>query len=222
LRPDRGGAADGRPGPRLDPFHGRHRERPEVQAALRRGPGDVRRGEAAPAGQPAPGALHGGIGLDPALPRAVPLRRQQAHRLEADQLLAPPFLAARRPGREDSLVVLQYLTRRLLQAILVVLGVSVISFGVMFLSGDPAVAMAGDNWSRAQIEEFRRLMGFARPWYLQSVAYLGKAVRGDSGTSPRQHRPVFGLLLERLPATLQLPGAALLLSVALSLPIGLL
>jgi len=116
----------------------------------------------------------------------------------------------------------QYLTRRLLQAILVVLGVSIISFGVMFLSGDPAVAMAGDNWSRAQIEEFRRLMGFDRPWYVQYVDYLGKAVRGDFGNSLRQHRPVFGLLIERMPATLQLTGAALLLSVALSLPIGLL
>lgn len=118
--------------------------------------------------------------------------------------------------------MLQFLVNRLLQAVLVIFGVSVVAFGVMFLSGDPATAMAGDNWNRAQIEEFRRQMGFDRPWYVQYVDYLGKAVRGDLGNSLRQHRPVFELLMERMPATLQLTGAALLLSVTLSIPIGVL
>ena len=118
--------------------------------------------------------------------------------------------------------MLRYLVRRLLQAVLVVFGVSLVSFGMMFLSGDPASAMAGDNWTRQQIEDFRRQMGFDRPWYVQYGDFLGNAVTGDFGTSLRQHRPVFELVMERMPATLQLTGAALLLSVTLSIPIGIL
>jgi peptide/nickel transport system permease protein len=118
--------------------------------------------------------------------------------------------------------MLRYLIRRLLQAGLVVFGVSIVSFGMMFLSGDPASAMAGDNWTRQQIEDFRRQMGFDRPWYVQYGDFLSSAVRGDFGTSLRQHRPVFELVMDRLPATLQLTGAALLLSISLSIPIGVL
>jgi peptide/nickel transport system permease protein len=118
--------------------------------------------------------------------------------------------------------MLRYLIRRLLQALLVVFGVSIVSFGMMFLSGDPASAMAGDNWTREQIEDFRQQMGFDRPWYVQYGDFLSSAVRGDFGTSLRQHRPVFELVKERLPATLQLTGAALLISITLSIPIGVL
>jgi len=118
--------------------------------------------------------------------------------------------------------MLRYLIRRLLQALLVVFGVSIVSFGMMFLSGDPASAMAGDNWTRQQIEDFRQQMGFDRPWYVQYGDFLTNAVRGDFGNSLRQHRPVFELVMDRLPATLQLTAAALLISVSLSIPIGVL
>lgn len=111
---------------------------------------------------------------------------------------------------------------RLLQALLVVFGVSAISFALLYLSGDPSVAIAGDNFTRAQIDEFRRLMRFDRPWYEQYFDFIGNALRGDFGTSLRQHRPAFEILLERLPATLQLSGTALVLSVAIGLPVGVL
>ena len=118
--------------------------------------------------------------------------------------------------------MLHYVVRRLLLTVLVLLGVSVVSFGMMFLSGDPASALAGDNWTRQQIDEFRRIMGFDRPWFVQYYDFIRNAVRGDFGKSLRQHQPVFGLLLDRLPATLQLTGAALLLSVAIATPVGIL
>lgn len=116
----------------------------------------------------------------------------------------------------------QYVVRRLLLALLVVFGVSVISFGMTFPSGDPATALAGDNWTRQQIDEFRHELGFDRPWYVQYWAFLTHALRGDFGESLRQHRPAMSLLAERMPATLQLTGAAFLLSVSLSIPIGVL
>jgi len=100
--------------------------------------------------------------------------------------------------------VLRYLVQRVLGAVLVIFGVSVLAFGLMFLSGDPATALAGDNWSRQQIDEFRHLMGFDRPWYEQYWSFLSNAVRGDFGLSLRQYQPVFGLLIDRIPATLQL------------------
>ncbi|HUY99926.1 MAG TPA: ABC transporter permease [Thermomicrobiaceae bacterium] len=118
--------------------------------------------------------------------------------------------------------MLQYVVRRLLLSVLVVFGVSLVSFGLMFLSGDPASALAGDNWTRAQIDEFRHQMGFDRPWYVQYGEFVAHAVRGNFGTSLRQHRPVFELLMERMPATLELTGSAFLLSLCLSIPIGIL
>jgi peptide/nickel transport system permease protein len=116
--------------------------------------------------------------------------------------------------------VLRYLVRRILSAVLVLFGVSIISFGFMFLSGDPATALAGDNWSRQQIEDFRHLMGFDRPWYIQYGDYIGNVLRGNFGTSLRQYQPVSQLLIERVPATLELTGTALCLSIVLSIPIG--
>ena len=115
-----------------------------------------------------------------------------------------------------------YVARRLGLAVLVVFGVSLASFGLLFLSGDPATALAGDNWTSQQIDTFRHQMGFDRPWFVQYGDFLRNSVRGNFGVSFRQHRPVFALLMERIPATLELTGAAFLLSVCLSVPIGIL
>ena len=107
-------------------------------------------------------------------------------------------------------------------AVLVVAGVSIVSFGLLFLSGDPAAALAGDNWTRTQIDEFRHQMGFDRPWYVQYGDFVAHAARGDFGTSLREHRPVFELLMERMPATLELTGTAFLISAVLGILLGVL
>src|SRR5574341_2227150 len=100
-----------------------------------------------------------------------------------------------------------YVGRRLLQTVLVVLGVSALAYGMMFLSGDPTMVMAGESWTRAQIDEFRHQMGFDRPWIVQYLDFLGRAAHGDFGVSLRQQQPVFGLILGRMPATLELTFA---------------
>jgi peptide/nickel transport system permease protein len=115
-----------------------------------------------------------------------------------------------------------YLLRRLLQTILVVFLVSVLSYSFMYLSGDPAAVMAPPDWTRDQVEQFRRQMGFDRPWYVQYAEYLGNVIRGDFGVSLRQNQPTLTLVAQRLPATLQLALAALVLSIALSFPLGIL
>lgn len=116
--------------------------------------------------------------------------------------------------------MLRYVVHRVLLAVLVVAGVSIVSFGLLFLSGDPAAALAGDNWTRTQIDDFRHQMGFDRPWYVQYGDFVSHAVRGDFGTSLREHRPVFELLMERMPATLELTGTAFVISAVLGIALG--
>jgi peptide/nickel transport system permease protein len=116
--------------------------------------------------------------------------------------------------------VARYLARRLLQTVIVLWGASFIAFGVMFLAGDPATAMVGEDWTREQIEAFRHQMGFDQPWYVQYARFLGRAARGDLGTSLRQHQPNLSLIFERMPATLELAAAAMILSTVVAFPAG--
>lgn len=118
--------------------------------------------------------------------------------------------------------MIQYILRRLVHTLLVLLGVSVFAFGVMFLSGDPTMVMAGESWTEQQVEDFRTQMGFDRPWYIQYLDFLGGAVQGDFGTSLGQQQPTFTLVLERLPATLELATAALFISLSVGVPLGVL
>lgn len=115
-----------------------------------------------------------------------------------------------------------YILRRLLQTVVVLFGVSALSFGTMFLSGDPAILMAGEGWTQQQLQEFRHTMGFDRPWYVQYADFVARAVRGDFGTSLRQKQPTFALIADRMPATLRLTGVAMLIAIALGLPLGVL
>jgi ABC-type dipeptide/oligopeptide/nickel transport system permease component len=114
-----------------------------------------------------------------------------------------------------------YIVRRLLQGILVLFGISFVSFGAMFLSGDPTSLMINETWTQDQIDEFRHRMGFDRPWPVQYVDFLNNAVRGDFGTSLRTSEPAFSLVIERMPATLQLTFASLLFSTLGAIPLGI-
>lgn len=113
-----------------------------------------------------------------------------------------------------------YILRRLVQTVLVILGVSALSFGSMFLSGDPTMVMASESWTRQQVDDFRHQMGFDRPWLVQYLDFLSRAVRGDFGVSLRQQQPVSQLLLQRLPATFELAAAAMVIAVGIGIPAG--
>lgn len=116
--------------------------------------------------------------------------------------------------------MLSYIVRRLLQSIIVLVGVSFIAFAVMFLTGDPIGAMAGDDWTQEMIQNLRREMGFDRPMLVQYLDFLSGAIRGDLGTSLRQNQPNLTLILDRMPATLELATASLLFSIIISIPVG--
>jgi peptide/nickel transport system permease protein len=116
--------------------------------------------------------------------------------------------------------MLHYVVRRLLQTVVVIFGVTLLTFGVVFATGDPTLLLVGQNATQEQIDQLRHQMGFDRPWPIQYLDYMSRAVRGDFGTSLRSREPAFNLVLERMPATLALTAAALLFSLAISIPIG--
>jgi len=103
---------------------------------------------------------------------------------------------------------------------MVLVGVSFIAFAILFLSGDPTYLMIPENYTRDQIAEFRHQMGFDRPWYVQYGDFLGHAAHGDFGVSLRSQIPALPLVLERMPATLELAVTAMVLSLVVSLPLG--
>ena len=113
-----------------------------------------------------------------------------------------------------------YLLRRLAQSILVLLGVSFVVFFILYLTGDPALVLLPPDATAEDIRKFREAMGFNDPFIAQYGRFLGGALRGDFGQSVRHGEPAFGLVLDRLPATFQLSGAALLVALLLAIPAG--
>ena len=116
----------------------------------------------------------------------------------------------------------RFLVKRFLQAIVVMLGVTAIVFLIIFLSGDPVYLMLPPNATTEDAAVLRQQLGLNDPLYVQYVRFLGGLVQGNFGQSLRFHSPALPLLLERLPATLQLAGTALVLSLLVALPAGIL
>jgi ABC-type dipeptide/oligopeptide/nickel transport system permease component len=117
--------------------------------------------------------------------------------------------------------VLEFVARRLLHTALVAVGVVTLVFVALRLSGDPAASMLPGDASVDELRDLRHALGLDRSVPAQYVAFLRDAVRGDFGESIRHQQPAFGLVLERLPATLELAFAALVLAVVVALPLGI-
>jgi peptide/nickel transport system permease protein len=114
-----------------------------------------------------------------------------------------------------------FLLHRLLLAVVVLVGVSLVVYLCLFLTGDPAALMLPPDASREEILQFRRAMGFDDPWLVQYLRWIGRIVlHGDFGTSLRFERPVGPLILERLPATALLAVAALAWSTLVGFVLG--
>ncbi len=118
--------------------------------------------------------------------------------------------------------MLPLLIARLGQAVLVMLAVSAVSFGMFRFVGDPVSALSRENATVEEKQELREALGLERPVLVQYAGFLGRIVRGDFGISFRNQRPVAALIAERLPATLELVLVATILSLALGIPLGVL
>ena len=117
--------------------------------------------------------------------------------------------------------MLQYILKRLWHTVYVVIGISMISFFFIHLSGDPVLLMLPGDASDQEIEELREQLGFNDPLYVQYFRFASKAIRGDFGESLYYHVPVMELVIERLPASLELAVAAMVFALVLVVPIGI-
>lgn len=118
--------------------------------------------------------------------------------------------------------MLRYIVSRLLQAIPVAVTVTVIGFGLLRISGDVAVELAGESATPDEIARIEKAHGLDRPFHEQYLDWVYGVARGDLGRSLFTNQPVLDLILERLGVTLTLAVCALALSLAVSIPLGVL
>ena len=119
---------------------------------------------------------------------------------------------------QDSM--LAFVLRRLMQALLVMLAVGLIAFALFRFVGDPVVFMLGQDATPEDRAQMTRDLGLDRPFYVQYASFVARAVRGEFGLSLRQLRPVSTLIVERLPATLELSLVAALLALTAGISMG--
>jgi peptide/nickel transport system permease protein len=117
--------------------------------------------------------------------------------------------------------VTSFLLRRATVAFLVLVTVSILSFGLLKLSGDLAIALAGDQGNAEYVAFLRKEYGLDDPIIVRYLRWLGRTLSGDLGTSFYFGKPVTELLAEKLPVTLILGLSALLLAIFLSIPLGI-
>jgi peptide/nickel transport system permease protein len=116
--------------------------------------------------------------------------------------------------------VLAFIVQRLFQAVIVMLVVGVIAFSLFQFVGDPVNNMLGPEGSTEQREALRERLGLNDPVPLQFLHYLRNVVQGEFGLSYRMGKPVDELLVERLPATIELVGVSAIIALLIGVPMG--
>ncbi len=116
--------------------------------------------------------------------------------------------------------MLAFVIRRLLQAVLVMLVVGLIAFSLFNFVGDPVALMLPPEATAADRQAMRGVLGLDKPFYVQFATFITNAVQGNFGISLRLGRPVSTLLVERLPATLELAFTAALIGLVVGIPVG--
>lgn len=118
--------------------------------------------------------------------------------------------------------MIKYILKRLLMLVPVILVTSFIIFWAMSLTGgDPAMLIAGEGATQAEIEAVREELGLNDPFLVRYVDYVKGMVTGDMGKSYITNKDVFQTFMEKLPNTLMLGGAAVLIAIVVALPLGI-
>ena len=113
-----------------------------------------------------------------------------------------------------------YVVRQLVQLVVVVIGISVLSFCILHVLGDPVLLLLPQNAGKEEFERYRKLLGLDQPMPVQYWKFASRAVHGDFGKSWYSDTPAFGLVLERMPPTLYLTLAGLCVALIIALPLG--
>jgi peptide/nickel transport system permease protein len=114
-----------------------------------------------------------------------------------------------------------YILKRLFHSIFVLVGISLVVFIILHLTGDPAALLMPMDATPEQIAQFRKEMGFTDPVIVQYWRFFKGTLHGDFGNSFRHSQPALDLVLERMPATIQLTVAALVLALVIAVPVGI-
>jgi ABC-type dipeptide/oligopeptide/nickel transport system permease component len=113
-----------------------------------------------------------------------------------------------------------YLVRRLLHTIIIIFGVTLLSFLTLHLAGDPTLLYVSERASEEEVAKTRAKLGFDRPLPEQYLTFLARLAQGDMGNSLRARTPALDLVLERMPATIELTLFAMMIATFLAIPIG--
>jgi len=116
--------------------------------------------------------------------------------------------------------MLKFIAGRLMQSVFVMLFVGAIAFTLFQFVGDPINQMVGEDATQAEREELRERLGLNDPLILQFGRFAGNMATGDFGFSYQHKRPVIDLIVERLPATLELAGLSIVLALLVGIPMG--
>ncbi|WP_209124041.1 ABC transporter permease [Alkalihalobacillus sp. BA299] len=114
-----------------------------------------------------------------------------------------------------------YLIRRLLQIIPVLFIISFIVFSLVFVAGDPVALMLPEDATEQDAQILRESLGLDRPFLVQYGSYVVKLIQGDFGESFRYSQSALPIVLERLPATLELAVAAMIVAIVIAIPLGI-
>ena len=118
--------------------------------------------------------------------------------------------------------MVQYVVRRLFLSIPVLIGILIVTFAMArLIPGDPCRAILGEKATKAVCDQFIREKGLDKPLHIQFGIYVSEMVRGDFGRSFRFGMPVTRLLVERLPMTIELSISAMLVSILVGIPLGI-
>jgi peptide/nickel transport system permease protein len=117
--------------------------------------------------------------------------------------------------------VSRYIAQRLLHTLVVLFGVSLLTFALIHVTpGDPVLVMLGTDATPSELERLRHLLGLDQPLYVQYVQYIGRLLTGQMGDSIFQHQPVTKLIGDRFPATVELTLAAMSIAVVVGMLTG--
>jgi len=116
----------------------------------------------------------------------------------------------------------RYALRQLIQLLVVIVGISMLAFAILHVIGDPVLLLLPQNAGKEEYERYHKLLGLDKPIYVQYWKFASRAVQGDFGKSWYTNTPAFKLVIERMPPTLYLTTAGLVMALLISLPLGIL